>query len=69
MQFHGVYWMDKTERMRNRPIPELLLHFATPAITGLVVSALYNIVDRIFVGHVVGPSGIAAIAVSYPFLS
>lgn len=60
--------MDKTERMGNRPIPELLLHFAAPAITGLVVNALYNIVDRIFVGHAVGPSGIAAITVSFPFM-
>lgn len=60
--------MDKTERMGSRPIPELLLHFAAPAITGLVVNALYNIVDRIFVGHAVGPAGIAAITVAFPFM-
>ena len=60
--------MDKTERMGNRPIPELLLHFAAPAITGLIVNALYNIVDRIFIGHAVGPAGIAAITVSFPFM-
>ena len=63
-----VCWMDNTDRMGERPIPELLLHFAAPAITGLVVNALYNIVDRIFVGHAVGPDGIAAITVSFPFM-
>lgn len=60
--------MDRSERMGTGSIPRLLLHFAAPAITGLVAHALYNIVDRIFVGHTVGPSGIAAITVAFPFM-
>jgi len=60
--------MDRSERMGRGSIPKLLLHFAAPAITGLVANALYNIVDRIFVGHTVGPLGIAAITVAFPFM-
>lgn len=60
--------MDRSEKMGTGSIPRLLLHFAAPAITGLVAHALYNIVDRIFVGHTVGPSGIAAITVAFPFM-
>ena len=47
-------------------IPRLLLTFAIPAIVGLMINALYNIVDRIFVGNGVGAMGLAGIAVSFP---
>lgn len=60
--------MEHSEKMGTASIPKLLLHFAAPAITGLVAHALYNIIDRIFVGHIVGHIGIAAITVSFPFM-
>jgi len=60
--------LDRSERMGKGSIPKLLLHFAAPAITGLVAHALYNIIDRIFVGHAVGHIGIAAITVAFPFM-
>ncbi len=60
--------MEHSARMGTASIPKLLLHFAAPAITGLVAHALYNIIDRIFVGHIVGHIGIAAITVSFPFM-
>lgn len=47
-------------------VPRLLLTFAIPAIVGLMINALYNIVDRIFVGNGVGAMGLAGIAVSFP---
>ncbi|MDR1886039.1 MAG: MATE family efflux transporter [Synergistaceae bacterium] len=42
------------------------MRFAGPALVGMLANALYNIVDRIFVGHATGALGIAAIAVSFP---
>jgi putative MATE family efflux protein len=54
--------------MGKGSIPLLLLHFSLPAIAGLVANALYNIVDRIFVGHYVGPEGIGALSVAFPFM-
>jgi putative MATE family efflux protein len=47
-------------------IPRLMARFAAPALAGMLANALYNITDRIFVGQIVGPLGIAAIAVSFP---
>ncbi len=52
--------------MGTLPIPKLILGFALPAITGMVAGAIYNIVDRIFVGQYVGTLGLAAITVAFP---
>ncbi len=61
-------YMANPERMGQSSIPLLLLHFSLPAMAGLVANALYNIVDRIFVGHYVGPEGIGALSVAFPFM-
>jgi putative MATE family efflux protein len=52
--------------MEKEAIPRLLARFAGPSLVGMLANALYNIVDRIFVGQVVGAKGIAAIALSFP---
>lgn len=60
--------MDRSKRMGEGSIPRLLLAFSAPAIVGMMVQALYNVVDRIFVGQAVGTLGIAGIGVSFPFM-
>ncbi len=57
-----------TDRIGTDNIRHLLLTFSIPAIVGMVVQALYNIVDRIYVGQGVGHIGLAAIAVTMPLL-
>ena len=47
-------------------IPKLVLQFSVPAIISMVVNALYNIVDRFFVGQGVGSLGIAGITLCFP---
>lgn len=47
-------------------IGKLIFKFATPAIISFLVSALYNIVDQIFIGQGVGMLGNAATNVSFP---
>src|SRR3989304_4856210 len=59
---------DRTQRMREGHIPRLLLSFSLPAIIGLLAQALYNVVDRIFVGQALGSDGIAGISVCFPFM-
>lgn len=49
------------------PISQLLLRFSVPCVLSLLVSALYNIVDQIFIGQGVGYLGNAATTVVYPF--
>jgi putative MATE family efflux protein len=60
--------MDKPERMAIEPVPKLIILFALPSIAGMLANALYNIVDRMFVGLYVGPGGLAAISLCFPFM-
>ena len=48
-------------------IGKLLLNFSIPCIISMLVGALYNIVDHIFIGNGVGYLGNAATNVVYPF--
>lgn len=52
--------------LATEPIGKLILKFAVPAIIGMLVSALYNIVDQIFIGQGVGMLGNAATNVAFP---
>ncbi|MEG2539631.1 MAG: MATE family efflux transporter, partial [Clostridium sp.] len=45
---------DSPNIMGTENVGKLLLKFSIPAIVGMLVNALYNIVDRIFVGQGVG---------------
>ena len=60
--------MDHSAQLRDTKISTLLWRFSIPAIVGMLVNALYNIVDRIFVGQGVGSFGIAAIVVGFPYM-
>ena len=61
--------MDKSQQMLNTSIPKLLLKFSLPAIVALLVNALYNIVDSIFVGQGVGDLGLAGVTVCFPIVT
>lgn len=56
---------EKLELMRNEGIPRVLLKLGLPAMIGMLVSALYNVVDAYFVGGL-GTSQMAAVAVAFP---
>ena len=44
----------------------LLLKLSLPAFFGMSVMTLYNVVDTIFIGHYVGPLGIAGLSIVFP---
>ena len=48
------------------PIAPLLWKYSLPSIAGMLVSALYNVVDRLYVGRCVGPDGLAGFALTFP---
>ncbi|MDR3589207.1 MAG: MATE family efflux transporter [Negativicutes bacterium] len=52
----------------EKSVGRLLWDFSLPAITGMLVNALYNVVDSIFVGHGVGPIGLAAVTIAFPIM-
>lgn len=59
--------MDK-ERMERGKILPLLVELSVPAMIGMIVNAIYNIVDRMFIGNApqLGSLGLAGITISYP---
>lgn len=50
----------------NDKISKLLLDMSIPAILSMLVAAIYNIVDRIFIGRI-NPLGLTAIGITMPF--
>lgn len=50
---------------------KLLIKYSVPAIIGMLVNALYNIVDRAFIGHIpkVGPMAITGVGITMPIMS
>lgn len=60
--------MKQTRDLETLPISKLLLKFTIPAMTGAVITSLYNVVDRIFLGRYVGELGIAATTVAMPLM-
>jgi putative MATE family efflux protein len=65
----GAPKIDAADRLGVEPVGRLLLRFSIPAITGMLVSALYNVVDRIFVGRGVGEAALAGISLVMPLAS
>jgi Na+-driven multidrug efflux pump len=50
-------------------IGKLLLQYSIPAIIGMTITSIYNIIDSIFIGHGVGPMAIAGLAISFPLMN
>ena len=56
----------RTKLLTKSPWP-LMLELSIPAVLGMVVVGLYNMMDSIFVGQLVGDVQMGAVSVSYPF--
>ena len=53
----------------TKPIGKLLLQYSIPAIIGMTITSLYNIIDSIFIGHGVGPMAISGLAITFPLMN
>ena len=60
---------NDTKRLGELPLGKLLWQFSFPATIGMIVNAIYNIVDRIFVGQAVGEDALAALSFAFPFMT
>jgi len=60
---------DAASRLGTEPISKLLLNFSIPAITGMLVNALYNVVDRIFVGQGVNEIALGGLSLVLPLMT
>ena len=64
--------MDKkqaTLELGTKPVGQLLMQYAMPAIVAMTASSLYNIIDRAFIGQIVGPEAIAGLGITFPFMN
>ncbi len=57
------------EELLHMPEGRLLWRYSVPAVVGMLVMQLYNIVDRAFIGHVVGAKAIAGLAITFPVMN
>lgn len=62
--------MEKSNPIGTEKVSSLILKFSVPAIIGMLVSALYNIVDRIYIGNApgLGKDGLAGITIAFPLM-
>lgn len=58
---------DTRSMLLNDSPWKLLLSLSVPAIIGMVVVGLYNLMDAVYVGQMVGSNAMTAVSVSYPF--
>ncbi len=58
------------EALAKAPIGRLMLKLAVPAVAAQIINMLYNIVDRIYIGHipVVGQTALTGVGVTFPII-
>ncbi len=61
---------DKKQDMGSGSIPSLMLNLAIPAVVAQLINMLYNIVDRIYIGHIpdAGASALTGVGLFLPIL-
>ncbi len=62
--------MAQSNVLGTEKISSLLIKFSVPAIIGMIINALYNVVDRIFIGNApdLGSDGLAGITIGFPIM-
>ncbi len=59
---------EKTKELAELKVSSLMLKFFIPAFIGVFVNALYNIVDRIFIGQGVGSMALSGVSATFPIM-
>lgn len=72
----GVHPLKDPEQLEDGPnelgtghIGQLLLQYSLPAIIGTAAQSIYNVIDRVFIGHGVGAMAISGLAVTMPMMN
>ncbi len=58
-----------TLELGTKPVGQLLVRYAVPAIIAMTASSLYNMVDSIFIGQGVGALAISGLAITFPLMN
>ena len=61
----------REERFGTEAIPSLMIRMAVPSIIAQMINVLYNIVDRIYIGHIpgLGASALTGVGLVFPILT
>ena len=61
---------DRLQELGHANVGKLLLKYSLPAVVGMVVTSVYNIIDSIVIGHAIDdPNVVAGIAVTFPVMN
>ena len=61
--------MNNPHILGTAQIGKLLVQYSIPAIIGMTLVSLYNIIDSVFIGHGVGAMAIAGLAITFPLMN
>ena len=61
--------IDRTKELGTEPIGSLLWLYALPSVISQVISSVYNLADRMFIGQGVGALAIAGLAITMPIMN
>ena len=61
---------EDKEFLRTEPLGQLLLKLALPTVAAQLINMLYNIVDRIYIGHIpdIGATALTGVGVCMPLI-
>ncbi len=60
--------MKQTADLGTKPIGKLLWEYSLPGVVAMLVGAVYNILDRVFIGQFSGEGALAGLTVAFPFM-
>lgn len=60
--------MSTTNELGTKPIITLLAKYSIPAVVAMLVNAIYNVVDRIFIGQFAGENALAGLTIAFPVM-
>ena len=61
---------SKSSELANKPVGKLLFQLALPAIAAQIINVLYNVVDRMYIGHIpdIGAMALTGVGVTMPVI-
>lgn len=66
-KFHDMA-NERVKELEYEKIPKLVFRYFMPAFVGIIISSLYNIVDRIFIGQGVGALALSGLSAIFPIM-
>lgn len=60
--------MESTSELGTEAVGKLLAKYSIPAVIAMLVNAIYNVVDRIFIGQFAGEGALAGLTIAFPVM-